>query len=91
MKLFITAILLTLFNPLSIADIHKCQDADGHVYYHADDEKRPDKCVTTSNVVIRSLTDAERSAIIRKDREKYREKVRATAQFLDDVEALRNK
>ena len=91
MKLFITAILLILFNPISKADIHKCQDADGHVYYHADDEKRPDKCVTTSNVIIRALTDAERSAITKKYREEYREKVRATAKLLDDVEAQRHK
>ena len=85
--------LLILISPISQADIQKCQYEDGRISYYPDYEKLPDNCVTT--FVILTPTEAERQAMIRKDerqaREEYRQRVRATAKFLDDVEALRKK
>lgn len=94
-KLFISAVLLllVLFSTTSQADIQKCQDEYGRVYYYPDYEKLPGNCVITSVIV--TPTEAERQALIREGerqaRQEYREKVRATAKFLDDVEALRKK
>lgn len=84
-KLFITAMLLIAVPEISQADIYKFQDTDGRIYYS------PEKKSDSYKLFLKTQSEAEKRAIIEAHRQEYREKVRATAKFLDDVDALRKK
>ncbi len=80
-------LILIVFIPLTtLADIYKHVDSDGRVYYSPEPRKGFVR-------IIKSLTDEQirRNRMVAKlqAEQAYREKVRATAKFLDDVEALR--
>jgi hypothetical protein len=83
-KIFIAAMLLVSIPVISQADVYGCPDADGRIYYGT--EKRHKNCVA----VIKT-SEAEKRAIKKAQEQEYRERVRATAKFLDDVEAFRKK
>jgi hypothetical protein len=50
-KIFITAMLLVLINPICHADLQKCKYGDGRIQYYSENEKLPENCVTTSVIV----------------------------------------
>lgn len=83
-KIFIAAMLSLAVPGISQADIYKFQDTDGRIYYSP--EKKSD-----SYKLIKTQSEAEKRAIKKAHEQEYRERVRATAKFLDDVEALRKK
>jgi hypothetical protein len=101
MKKVITIILLILISPISRADIRKCIAADGRVSYilhYANDPKAPANCEEidgSTTELTRAEYEAHRQALNREDarqaRLAYRERVKTTAKFLDDVEAARIK
>jgi len=75
------------------ANVMKCKDLEGHVYYTADKntvKKYIKKGMPCESVVrTRKITAEERLQLKKEAEARYREKVRATAKFLDDVEAAR--
>jgi len=86
MKKIFIAVMLSLAVPgISQADIYKFQDADGRIYYS------PKKKSDSYKLVRKTQIEAEKRAIKKAHEQEYRERVRATAKFLDDVEALRKK
>jgi len=92
-ELFITLAVLILFSSVSQADIQKCRDSEGGYHYYTENEKLPEKCVKVS--IIETPTETERQEMLKKREElaeqEYRERVKATAKFLDDVDAVRKK
>ncbi|MCD2453814.1 DUF4124 domain-containing protein [Methylicorpusculum oleiharenae] len=84
--------ILNIFLILFCSDVHaeifKCYDHSGHVYYTDKPENSPPckyKKVEREPEEIR--IERERREYIKE----YREKVRNTARFLDDVEAARKR
>ena len=74
-KLFISAMLLVLISPISQADIHKCQFEDGRIYYYPDYEKRPDKCVTSTLIIVtpsQSEIDERHRKAVQQAEQEYR-------------------
>ncbi len=81
--------ILIVFLPLAaLADIYKYVDNGGRVYYSPEPKNGYVR-------IIKSLTDEERRQARNKAKyqaeQAYREKVKETARFLDDVEALRKR
>jgi len=86
-------IMLIAFISTGYADIYKCTNSNGRVRYLDNFEELQKKCDSVPVLTIRSPTKAEIAEYKRQKKIKaeidYRNKVKATAKFLNDVEIER--
>ena len=88
------ALALTLLIPEANAALYKCTDEIGRVHYSQTKGELDYLCKTATEIISNyTKADIARWARLQTQYEQqvYRSKVRATAKFLDDVEAARRK